>query len=353
MMTTKANYFNCFVILILFAGLFTACAPSNRVVNYTHQFKGQSVNGAHARGISANNQYIVISGKDGNLGVHLLDTTMGGAHIQDVIENIEDFRDIHLDEKGNCFLMNSGEKAIIFGIAGGSRRAILFDTAGVFLDGMAFWNRNAGIVFGDPVNGKFYLANMTNGGDDWKTMSPNTMPAALENEAGYAASGTSIQTIGDSTVYFGTGMGAKARLFCSYDRGANWIVKDTPMKAGDSYGIYSMFFWSENEGMICGGSYKDSTYKKGICQYTADGGDTWQEKSRGLDGYISCVQGTANGEFIVATGRMGTFYTTNKGQSWDVLIDRPFYSCFVNDKIVVLTGRNGATEIIHYSISNK
>jgi len=50
---------------------------------------------------------------------------------------------------------------------------------------------------------------------------------------------------------------------------------------------------------------------------------------------------------------MGTFYTTNKGQSWDVLIDRPFYSCFVNDKIVVLTGRNGATEIIHYSISNK
>ena len=194
---------------------------------------------------------------------------------------------------------------------------------------------------------------MTNGGDDWKTMSPNTMPAALENEAGYAASGTSIQTIGDSTVYFGTGMGAKARLFCSYDRGANWIVKDTPMKAGDSYGIYSMFFWSENEGMICGGSYKDSTYKKGICQYTADGGDTWQEKSRGLDGYISCVQGTANGEFIVATGRMGTFYTTNKGQSWDVLIDRPFYSCFVNDKIIVLTGRNGATEIIHYSISNK
>lgn len=352
MMTAKANFFNCSVLLILFAGFFVACAPTNRAITYESQFKGQSVNGAHARAISMNDMFVVMAGQNGNIGVHVIDSTMPARHIQDSIPNIEDFRDIYMNARGNCLLMNSGEDGIIYGIAGGSKKSILYDTAGVFFDGMSFWNENAGIVFGDPIKGKFFLAETRKMSGNWSAISPESMPMALENEAGFAASGTSIQTIGDSTVYFGTGMGKKARLFCSYDRGANWIVKDTPMKSGDSYGIYSMFFWSESKGIIVGGSYKDSTYKKDICQYTSDGGDTWQVRSKGLLGYTSCVQGTANGDFIVATGRMGTFYSTNEGESWDVLVDRPFYSCYVTDDKVVLVGRNGAAEILNYTLSS-
>lgn len=352
MTTAKANFFNSSALIILFLGLLAACAPTNRVINYEHQFIGQSANGAHARGIAMNNMFVVLAGQHGNLGIHLIDTTLEAMHIQDSVTSIEDFRDVFLDDRGNCLLMNSGENGIIYGIAGGRHRDVLYDTAGVFFDGMDFWNKDAGIVFGDPINKKFFLAITTNMSGRWTPLTPTTLPDALENEAGFASSGTSIQTIGDSTVYFGTGMGAKARLFCSYDRGQNWVAKNTDMKSGDSYGIYSMFFWSENEGVIVGGSYKDSTYKKDICQYTQDGGDTWQVRSKGLEGYLSCVQGTKDGGLLVATGRMGTFYSTNQGLSWDVLVDRPFYSCFVNDQKIVLVGRNGATEILNYRLAS-
>ncbi|NOQ75298.1 MAG: hypothetical protein GQ574_25025 [Crocinitomix sp.] len=350
MMTAKAHFFNYFALFVLFAGFMSACAPSNQAISYKTQFKGTSANGAHARALFVGDLYIIAAGQNGNMGVHILDTAFNRPHIQDSIPGIEDFRDVRLNADGNCLLMNSGENGMIYGISRGSFRRVLYDTAGVFFDGMAFWNDRNGIVFGDPINGKFFLAKTETAGALWEPITPNSMPNALENEAGFAASGTSIQAVGDSTVYFGTGMGASSRLFCSYDQGENWIVKNTPMRAGDSYGIYAMYFWTQNEGIIVGGSYKDSTYKKDICQYTNNGGDSWQVRTNGLLGYCSSIHGTANGEFIVATGRMGTFYTTNKGQTWDVLVDRAYYSCFVTDERVALLGRNGTMEILNYTL---
>lgn len=352
----KVNSFKHLAILIFAIALFSACGSlnvSNKTITYKTHFIGKSVNGAHSRAVYITDMFVVAAGQKGNLGVHIMDTTNKTPHIQDSIPNIEDFRDIYLNNRGNCMLMNSGENGIIYGVSRGTQKMVLYDTAGVFLDGMSFWEDQTGIVFGDPINGKFFLAKSTNQGLKWSALTPKTMPNVLENEAGFAASGTSIQTLEDSTVYFGTGMGSKARLFCSYDRGENWIVKDTPMRAGDSYGIYTMYFWSKDEGLILGGSYKDSTYKKGICQFTKDGGDSWEARTNGLLGYCSGVHGTANGELIVATGRMGTFYTTTQGQTWDVLVERPYYSCFVTEKRIALVGRNGATEILNYTLSEK
>ncbi|MFT5821771.1 MAG: hypothetical protein ACI8ZM_003025 [Crocinitomix sp.] len=353
MTIAKVRFFKYFALFTLLTGLIVGCAPSNQAITYKTEFEGTSVNGAHARALFVGDLYIIAAGQKGNIGVHILDTTFNRPHIQDSIPDVEDFRDVRLNADGNCILMNSGKNGIIYGISRGSFRRVLYDTAGVFLDGMSFWNDRNGIVFGDPINGKFFLAKTITSGATWEPITPISMPDALENEAGFAASGTSIQTIGDSTVYFGTGMGDKARLFCSNDQGENWIVKNTAMRAGDSYGIYAMYFWSKNEGIIVGGSYKDSTYKKDICQYTNNGGDSWQVRTNGLLGYCSSIHGTANGDFIVTTGRMGTFYTTNQGQTWDVLVDRSYYSCFVTEERVALLGRSGTMEILNYTLLKK
>lgn len=218
---------------------------------------------------------------------------------------------------------------------------------------MDFWNENTGILFGDPINGQFFLAKTLSSPLEWESLTPASIPKALENEGGFAASGSSIQTLGDSTVYFGTGMAKTARLFCSYDRGENWVAKETPMQAGDSFGIYSLFFWSEKEGVIIGGSYKDSTHNKNICFYTEDGGDSWEKREKGLLGYCSSIHGTAGGEFLVATGRMGTFYSRNKGVSWSLLLDRSYYSCRVTSEHIVLAGRSGSVEILRYDLPKK
>ncbi len=177
------------------------------------------------------------------------------------------------------------------------------------------------------------------------------MPKALENEGGFAASGSSIQAIGERTVYFGAGLGAEARLFCSNDRGYNWVAKSTPMKSGEgSYGIYSMFFLSEDEGFIIGGSYEDSTYNTDICHYTKNAGNSWKSRSNGLLGYCSCIHGRADGKLLVATGKMGTFYSVDKGKNWQVLSEKPFYTCHVTNETVVLSGRNGVLTFIDYTL---
>ncbi len=296
------------------------------------------------------NDVVVSAGKDGVISVHPLDSSYSQFAHQTEIDGMEDFRDLYCNQIGACLFMNSGKLGALWVIAPDGSKYDVFAMQDVFLDGMDFWGDEVGIVYGDPVDGKFFIAKTINSGMTWNVLNSKQMPGALENEGGFAASGTGLQTTGDSTVYFGTGLGSRARLFCSYDQGESWIVKDTPMKSGDSFGIYSMYFWSESEGVVIGGSYLDSTYNKGICQYTADGGDSWSDRSKGLLGYCSCVQGTASGDLLIATGRMGTFYSLNKGKSWKVFTEKSYYSCFVTADHIVLSGRDGILEIFEYDL---
>lgn len=352
-MTVKVPYFKLLIVAILVAGTMLSC-NGGRIVEYNTVYKGYSVEGVHSRAVYAFNEVAFVAGKDGHVTMHYLDTNANTIMNQVQIDGVEDFRDIHYNSKGVCMMINSGKSGAIWAVIGGGSVRQMFDSTGVFLNGLDYWDDdNFAIVYGDPVDGKFFLVKTSSMGRFWEVLTPEVMPDALENEAGFAASGTGIQAIGDSTVYFGTGNGEVARLFCSFDQGNTWEAKPTPMHAGESYGIYSMYFWTETEGVIIGGSYKDSTYKDGICQYTNDAGDTWENRSSGLLGYCSSVCGTPDGSLLVATGRMGTFYSTNQGKKWELLTETPYYSCSMSHRFIVLSGRNGTLEFIEYKLSEK
>jgi photosystem II stability/assembly factor-like uncharacterized protein len=181
----------------------------------------------------------------------------------------------------------------------------------------------------------------------WQSLDYNLVPIALDKEAGFAASGTGISTIGENKVIIGTGGAKVSRLYISIDQGLNWITKSTPMKSGDSYGIYSMYFWNELEGLIIGGSYLYPEDKDSICFYTADGGDTWSDRSEGLGGYSSGIHGNEDGSIIVATGRNGVYYTLNKGLNWNLLTSEKFYSARVFGYRLYLSGKNGRVQVIN------
>ena len=348
-MIAKLRYSNLLALLAV-AFFLGACFTPKSTLDYQTTYKGFSYEGAHARALVVTKDVAIVGGKGGYISVFFLDTARENVNNIDVVVGVEDFRDVHYNSKGACLFMNSGENGIIQGIAPSGRQMTVFDTSGVFLDGMAFWGDQVGMVYGDPVDGNFFLAKTTDMGRTWNALTPETLPKALENEAGFAASGTGIQTVGDSTVFFGTGMGKVARVFSSNDQGNNWVVKETPMRSGNSYGIYSMYFWSETEGMIIGGSYVDSTYNENICFLTADAGDSWENKSKGLPGYCSGLHGNSSASLIVATGRLGTFYTLDKGNSWNLLTNEAYYTCFVSDSHIVLSGRDGKLEFITYTV---
>jgi len=320
-----------------------------KVLEFKSVFSGHSIEKVHARAISVSEGIVYVGGAEGNVSfTHFKDLQSDNMNFP----GVEDFRDIYVNTMGACLLMNSGEKGIIWGISPGGFPQKVLDTNGVFLDGMDFWeNESNGIVYGDPIGGKFFLAKTTDMGRTWNSISPKQFPNASENEGGFAGSGTGIQAIGDSTVYFGTGGSeGTARLFCSHDQGETWVAKNTPMKSDKSHGIYSIYFWTKNEGIIIGGSYIDSTYNDGICYFTEDGGESWEDRTNELKGYCSCVQGNKDGSLLVATGRVGTFYSLDKGETWLILTEKAYYSCNITEEKIILSGKNGILEFFDFKI---
>lgn len=351
-MILRQSFFNFFGLLFVLL-LIASCSTSKDTVTFSKIYEATAAGGRHARALSSLDDFIITGGMDGQVSIHNFDAAVMPRPYFLQIPGMEDFRDVHLQNSGSCIFMNSGKNGIIYLVARNGQLTPVLDTAGIFLDGMAFWEDGQGIVMGDPMNDKFFLARTVDNGSTWRAFTPKTMPRVLEGEAAFAASGTGIQTIGDSTIYFVTGGGPKARLFCSFDRGENWVVKDTPIKSGGSFGIYSTYFLNEQEGYVIGGSYQDSTYNKGICMYTSNGGESWSNRSKGLLGYCSCIQGTKDGKLLVATGRMGTFYSSTKGKNWRLLTNEPFYTCSVSDTRIILLGRNGKLKAFSYTTKGK
>lgn len=345
-MIRKASFSKTFLYctLLLQLLLFYACTKPD-TFRYSTIYRGHSIEGLSARALVVLDDAVIVAGPDGKFCGRFF----GGDLVeQPAITGAEDIRDMHLFENGTMVMMNSGEHGTIYHIGFQGEQKKVFDSAGVFLDGMDFWDDQNGICYGDPVGGKFFLLRTFDSGKTWFNLTPKSIPTILNNEAGFAASGTGIQCIGDSTVYFVTGMADTARMFCSYNRGETWTVKNTPIKSGGGYGIYSTYFWNKNEGMIIGGSWEEIDYKKKICYYTSDGGNTWENRSKGLQGYTSCIQGNEEGTFLAATGDKGTFYSLNKGETWELMFERNYYSLSVNKNYLVLIGREGTLEVLLY-----
>lgn len=312
-------------------------------------FDGHNEIGKHSRALFDTEDGFVVGGKDGVYSFFDNDFQQ----TTDSLKGAEDLRDVHVLGDGSVIFINSGTLGRIWKIdAGGRSKRMTYDRKDVFIDGVDFWDDKIGIAYADPVNGKFVILRTFDGGETWRAVDYNLIPYALPNEGGFAASGTGIATVGESTVYIGTGMADTARLYCSVDHGLSWEIKPTPIKPGDSYGIYSMYFWGEKEGVIVGGSYLKPDDTENLCFYTNDGGDNWIESGEGLGGYTSCIHGTKDGSFLVATGRVATYYSLDRGAHWEQLMAKTFYSVRVTDDQLYFSGKEGVVSVYSYKITS-
>ena len=189
-----------------------------------------------------------------------------------------------------------------------------------FLDALAFWGPEHGLVLGDPVGGCFVIRTTDDGGKTWTGIGPDSMPAALPGEGAFAASGTCLVVEGDRNAWFGTGGG---RVFRSTDRGRAWTVHSTPIRTGNaSSGIFSLTFWDADHGIAIGGDYKEPDRIDKICALTSDGGRTWRSP-RGPEpaGYRSAVirVPVSPGPTLVAVGPTGADRSDDGGETWKKL----------------------------------
>jgi photosystem II stability/assembly factor-like uncharacterized protein len=190
---------------------------------------------------------------------------------------------------------------------------------GVFLDGIAFWDKKNGIVFGDPIDSHLYLLKTSDGGKTWKRLSPASLAANLPNEASFAASNSTMVVQGTKHVWIGTGGADHARVFYSSDCGQTWQVADTPMKANASSGIFGLRFWDVNHGIAVGGDYKAEKEAFENVIVTQDGGKTWNKSTPTKPaGLKEAVVKLKNGTFV-AVGPAGSCLSKDEGQTWQPL----------------------------------
>ena len=298
--------------------LLLAIALLNLIPHWTIQ---QSVVTARLRGVSAvSNRVAWASGS----GSTVLRTADGGVNWQKltVTSDVVDFRDIDAIDSQNAYVLSigNGSASRIYKTSdAGATWTLRFknDDGRAFYDAMSFWDSEHGIVMGDSIDRQFCIMTTDNGGRTWVRIPAPNLPAALENEGAFAASGSNIALFGKSRAWIGTGAAAKARVLRTTDRGRTWKISETPIISGPAAGIFSVAFRDAIHGIIVGGDYTKENDAVDNLAVTSDGGATWT-LAKGLSGYRSVVAYVPHAKTptLVAIGPSGADYSVDDGLTW-------------------------------------
>lgn len=236
-----------------------------------------------------------------------------------------DFRDIQAFDANTAVVMGAGPGAasrIYRTTDGGAswRLVTINQVAEGFWDAMAFWDKDKGILFGDPVKGSFQVYTTDDGGKSWQEVAAKGLEA-IPNEGAFAASGTCLGVAGASSAWIATGGGASARVFHSDDRGKTWRASSTPIPAGAAArGVFSVAFLNPKEGFAAGGDYKETRMAGINGAYSADAGASWTPVQVAPAGYMSVVVPVPGApRTLVAAGLAGSGYSPDAGRSWTEL----------------------------------
>jgi hypothetical protein len=297
------------------------------------------------RGLSVvSDKVIWVSGSKGKVGKSL---DSGRTWVWMNVRNEEkrDFRDIEaFDAKVAIIMAISAPAEILKTIDGGKTWKLVFsDTAsGMFLDAMDFWNKESGIVLGDPVNGRFFIARTFDGGDSWHQIPFDELPIAQTGEACFAASGTNVKKLDRKSACFVSG-GLVSRLFLrdkaidlpilqgKETTGANSVaIQDNTKLQGGTHLI------------VVGGDFAQDSLRAKNCFLTQDGGKSWIAPLTPPHGYRSCVDYISK-EQLVCCGTSGVDISGDGGMHWQLISALGFHVCqkAKKGKSVFLAGSNG------------
>jgi photosystem II stability/assembly factor-like uncharacterized protein len=271
-----------------------------------------------------------------------------------------DFRSIHAFNQLEAVAAIAGQPAQIYRTQNGGKAWELVhwlkDTS-AFIDAIGFWNAQDGLLFGDPLpDGRMLLLRTGDGGRSWEAMPDSSRPKLYPGEAAFAASGTAMQCVGDSTVAIVSG-GSRSRLFVSHNRGRTWEVVAADQwqsgpKLGDkqaqfglmqhgsaSKGSFSVGFSPDSQWVLTGGDYLQDTAAQG--NFLIRGPDFWWRARQAPRGYRECVAFIAEHIWVV-TGPAGSDISWNGGLDWERLND--FNGMHVAKKLgngLLLAGKGG------------
>ena len=294
---------------------------------------------ASLRGLCVfNDQEIWVSGSRGTVG-HSYD---GGETWR--VKQIEgadqlDFRDIEAIDEGTALVISTGSPGRIYRTTnGGSRWKLCYENKNpdIFFDAITFWNKRYGVAMSDPIDGRLFLIGTNDGGKTWRPLPPSRMPELEQGEAGFAASGTNICTLGEKGLAIALANGSvdrgslTSRIVYTPDHGKTWSAWGTPIQTNKTSGIFSTCFVDRNHGCIVGGNFKKPDDTSSNYAVTENGGETWSTPSPRVppSGYRSCVAKLNHEKevYLIAVGPNGTDLSSDLGTKWRRISNHGFHT---------------------------
>jgi len=291
------------------------------------------------RGLSVVDDRIIwVSGSNGTIGRSV---DSGNTFHWMTVKGFEksDFRDIEAFNETSAVIMSVAEPAYILRTAdAGATWKVVYEntTKGIFLDAMEFWNEQSGIVIGDPIDGKFFIARTFDGGMSWRNIPPQNYPVADSGEACFASSGTNVRKLNNGEAVFISG-GLHSNLFIRDKKIALPILQGK-----ESTGANSIAVKNSKTMIVVGGDFntKDSNTKN--CFITKNSGKTWTAPATAPHGYRSCVEYLDKNKWI-SCGLNGIDFSADEGNNWDWISKESFHVCRKANKgkTVFFAGGNG------------
>lgn len=238
-----------------------------------------------------------------------------------------DFRDIEAFDGATAIIMAVDTPAYILRtVDGGESWTIVYEnkTPGMFMDAMEFWNTESGIVIGDPINGKIFVARTFDGGRTWRELPEAYKPVADNGEAFFAASGTNVRALDLDEAVFVSG-GLTSNIFIRGVKTKLPIVQGTASRGANSIAVWDNK--KRNGGnmmVIVGGDYAADSISAANCFYTTNRGRTWQAPVQPPYGYKSCVEYLSEKQ-IIACGTGGVDYSGDGGKTWERISKQGFH----------------------------
>lgn len=281
-------------------------------------------------GVTVRLQAVSVAGDDvvwasGLEGTFVRSVDGGATWNADVVSGAEglQFRDVHAVDANTAYLLSAGSGAgsrIYKTVDGGMTWSQQFVNSEpeAFFDCMDFWDSEHGIAFSDSVEAEMIVIQTTDG-ESWERIPPGRLPSPLPGEGGFAASGTCVTTIGESTAFIAMGVGG-ARLLRTSDRGQSWEIVETPVPhENETSGLTSVAFQSDGMGVAAGGDISAPKVRAHNIAISEDVGLHWRLVSG--PSFPGAVYGityvpTASDRTLVAVGPGGISYSTDNGSSW-------------------------------------
>ncbi|MGI9260612.1 MAG: WD40/YVTN/BNR-like repeat-containing protein [Woeseiaceae bacterium] len=218
-----------------------------------------------------------------------------------------------------------------------------------FYNAMAWWDRQNGIVFSDPVDGYILVLRTSDGGETWQELGgPRGMPSsgennlrANENEQGFAASGTCAEAAPGGFAWILTSDGNESRVHMTNDYGVTWTLSNPSIIVNNATsGPFASALLDDKIGIVVGGDHQDRQGAYENMALTRDGGRSWIRPDNFPVGHRSSVH-YLDDQLLVTIGSHGTDFSTDGGMSWTKISEEGFYTAVANGHTVWAAGSDG------------